>query len=116
MKTFFSAVLIGLSLLLSTACLYKQPIQQGNILKKDDVAEVKIGMTKRQVALILGTPAIADPFHQDRWDYVNTSKIKGKFLPVKKLVIHFKDGQVSRIEDNYFNHEDKAPTKQTTGN
>jgi outer membrane protein assembly factor BamE len=99
--------------LAASGCLYKTPVQQGNILLKDDVEEVKTGMSKRQVALILGTPAIADPFHQDRWDYVNTSKIKGKFLPVKRLTIYFENDRVSRIEDNYFDH--KAENPETTG-
>jgi len=108
MKTNFAALLLGFSVLLSSGCLYKQPVQQGNILKKEDVEEVRKGMSKRQVALILGTPAIADPFHQNRWDYVNTSKIKGKFLPVKKLVIHFENGQVSRIEDHYFADDEES--------
>lgn len=102
MKRFLCATLLAAALLSVTGCLYKQPVQQGNILKKEDVEEVQLGMSKRQVSLILGTPAIADPFHQDRWDYVNSSKNKGKFLPVKKLVIYFENDRVSRIEDNYF--------------
>ncbi len=108
MKTFLSALFLSLSLLVGTGCLYKVPIQQGNILKKEDIASLQVGMTKRQVALILGTPAIADPFHQDRWDYVNTSKIKGKFQPVKKLTIYFDHDVVTRIEDHYFPENDNA--------
>lgn len=31
--------------------------------------KLKIGMAKRQVTHLLGTPLIDDPFHQGRWDY-----------------------------------------------
>jgi outer membrane protein assembly factor BamE len=36
---------------------------------KAQVETLKPGMTRRQVSLIMGTPSIQDPFHQNRWDY-----------------------------------------------
>ncbi len=100
MKTPVLLLLVA-SFLFASGCLYRVPVQQGNILKEDDIKEVQLGMSRRQVSLILGTPAIADPFHQDRWDYISTSKVKGKFHPVKKLTIYFDNGKVSRIENHY---------------
>ncbi|MCX7544576.1 outer membrane protein assembly factor BamE [Marinicella gelatinilytica] len=97
-KIILSAILLSLAL---SAC-YKTPIQQGNILKQEEINEVKPGMTKKQVAIILGTPAIADPFNQDRWDYINTSKVKGKFKKLKKLTLYFEDDELIRTEGNYF--------------
>ena len=86
----------------STACAYKTPIQQGNVLKQKEVDEIKPGMNKRQVAIILGTPAIADPFSQDRWDYINTIKYKGKTTEPKRLTLYFKDSKLVKTEGNYF--------------
>ncbi len=86
----------------SSACVYKTPIQQGNILKQEEVDEIKPGMNKRQVAIILGTPAIADPFSQNRWDYVNTSKYKGVTSEAKRLTLFFKDNKLIKTEGNYF--------------
>lgn len=94
------AALIGL-----TGC-YKTPVQQGNILKQEDIDEVKPGMTKQQVAIILGTPTIADPFDQDRWDYINTNKLKGKFKKIKKFSLFFEDNKLVRTEGNYFPNKD----------
>jgi len=91
-----------LFILFSSACSYKTPIQQGNILKQVEVDEIKPGMNKRQVAIILGTPAIADPFSQDRWDYINTSKYKGITSEAKRLTLYFKDGELIKTEGNYF--------------
>ncbi len=88
--------------LFTTGCIYKTPVQQGNVLVQDDVDQIKPGMSKRQVAIILGTPAIADPFNHDRWDYVNTFKIKGKIDKVKRLTLFFNDNKLTKTEGNYF--------------
>lgn len=49
---------------------YKIDIQQGNVLTQDMVAQLKPGQSRDQVRFLLGTPLIADIFHQRRWDYV----------------------------------------------
>jgi outer membrane protein assembly factor BamE len=89
-------------ILFSTACVYKTPVQQGNVLEQNDIDKIKPGMTKRQIVFILGTPAIADPFNQNRWDYINTYKIKGKIKKVKKLSLFFNDDKLIKTEGNYF--------------
>jgi|SRR5690554_6524941 len=98
MKLFLMILLLSLSL---SAC-YKTPVQQGNLLLQKDIDEVKPGMSKKQVAIVLGTPAIADPFNQDRWDYINTSKVKGKYKKLKKLTLYFENDALVRTEGNYF--------------
>lgn len=101
MKT--TTILVSLLILLfSTSCMYKTPVQQGNVLEQEDVDEIKPNMSKRQVALILGTPAIADPFKQDRWDYINTLKLKGKIDKVKRLTLYFENDRLVKTEGNYF--------------
>lgn len=95
-------VLSLMFIIFSSACVYKTPVQQGNILVQKDVDEIKPGMSKRQIAIILGTPAIADPFNQDRWDYINTFKLDGKIDGVKRLTLFFKDNKLARTEGNYF--------------
>ena len=49
---------------------YKIDVQQGNVLTQEMVAQLKPGQTREQVRFILGTPLLADIFHQQRWDYV----------------------------------------------
>ena len=72
-----------LTLLVGTACglIYKQNIQQGNALEQEDLDELYIGMNKRQVLFVLGSPAIHDPFQQQRWDYVQTFSRRGAEIP-----------------------------------
>ena len=99
------AVLLGL-----TGC-YKVPVQQGNILKQEDIDEIKPGMTKQQVAIVLGTPTIADPFDQDRWDYINTTKHNGEFKKVKKFSLFFEDNELVKTEGNYFPDSEEGTTE-----
>src|SRR5947209_4460911 len=48
---------------------YRMPVQQGNFVSQEMVAELKEGMTREQVSTLLGTPLLTDMFHEDRWDY-----------------------------------------------
>ena len=59
------------STLLLVACLqpYRMEIQQGNLFDQSTLDQVKVGMTKKQVRFLLGTPLVNDPFHANRWDY-----------------------------------------------
>jgi outer membrane protein assembly factor BamE len=101
MKT-TTIVLSFLFLISTSACVYKTPVQQGNVLVQKDVDQIRPGMSKRQIAIILGTPAIADPFNNDRWDYINTYKIKGKIEKIKKLTLYFSENKLVKTEGNYF--------------
>ena len=49
---------------------YKVDVQQGNVLTKETMENLKVGMSNRQVAALLGTPLVQDPFRNNRWDFV----------------------------------------------
>lgn len=49
--------------------VYRVPVQQGNVITVEMLQELELGMDKRKVRFILGTPLVTDAFHQDRWDY-----------------------------------------------
>lgn len=64
------AVLAALLMLALSGCVHRIDIQQGNFLDQEDIDRVAVGMTRVQVRALLGTPMVADPFHEERWDYV----------------------------------------------
>lgn len=78
-------MLLCLPLLGGCNLIYKQNIQQGNALEQEDLDQLEAGMSKNQVAFLLGTPAIQDPFHHDRWDYISSFSRRGG-EPVRRLV------------------------------
>lgn len=89
-------------LILSVAggCVYQANLSQGNLLKQEDLDQVEVGMTRRQVRFLLGTPMIDDPFHEERWDYVYYLKIGRDDAIFKRWIsIYFDGDNVSEIVD-----------------
>ena len=84
-KYLFIALIAVLTLNTGCKLLYKQNVQQGNAHEQEDLDQIQLGMTKKQVAYLLGTPAIQDPFHDDRWDYISMLSRRGG-EPVRRLV------------------------------
>ena len=87
-------------LTLNTGCklIYKQNVQQGNALEQEDLDQVQLGMTKKQVAYLLGTPAIVDPFHHDRWDYMSMLSRRGGEPASRLVTIYFENDAVSAFD------------------
>ncbi|MEM7081825.1 MAG: outer membrane protein assembly factor BamE [Pseudomonadota bacterium] len=78
---------------------YKINVLQGNYLDQEKINQVESGMTRNQVKYLLGTPMIADSFHENRWDYVYQFRI-GKTGQVieRKVTIYFEGDTVQRVE------------------
>lgn len=95
-----------LATLVCSGCglIYKQNIQQGNAIEQEDIDELYEGMNKRQVLFVLGTPSVMDPFHQDRWDYVQTFSRRGNEMVQRTVTLNFEDDVLTEIigQDNPF--------------
>lgn len=97
-------LMLFICLLTTTGCnlIYKQNVQQGNAIEQDKLDQLRTGMTMSQVAYLLGTPAIRDPFHQNRWDYVYTYARRGKNQATRQVTLRFKDAvlvEMSGVSD-----------------
>jgi outer membrane protein assembly factor BamE len=104
------AFTLALAALLMTGCgiVYRQPVFQGNLLESKNVEQLKEGMSRQQVFSLLGSPPVADPFHQDRWDYVATERRRVGKTEIKTLTLHFEGDALARWEGEYFPEADKA--------
>ena len=56
---------------------YKVEVVQGNFVSKEQVEQLKPGMSRQQVRELLGTSLLTDVFHANRWDYVFTIRRQG---------------------------------------
>jgi len=92
----FAAALV----LLPSCAVYKIDIQQGNEITAEMLAELEIGMSKRDVGKLLGFPLVTDPFHAERWDYYFYLK-KGATGEVRQhsATLYFEDDALSRIDN-----------------
>lgn len=83
-----------------TGCaVYRPEVQQGNALDKETVAQLQRGMSKAEVAALLGTPLLQDNFRSDRWDYVFFNGTGGGQQKNKQnLVLLFKNDQLVQVK------------------
>lgn len=79
---------------------YKIDVQQGNLISKDMMENVKVGMSKEQVRHTLGTSILTDNFEQDRWIYAFSNATNGTRNQEHVLVLSFKDNKLSDIVEN----------------
>ena len=102
------AFVLLLAAVLVTGCnfSYRQPVFQGNLLDKQNVEQLKPGMSKSQVIALVGVPVVADPFHQERWDYVASQRRGHGDTEVKNLTLYFEGDALARMEGEYFPEED----------
>ncbi len=112
-----SAVRISLASALLGAllcgCVYRLPIQQGNYLGADTVAQVKPGMTRTQVRYLLGTPMVPGGFQNDRWDYQYYLKTRRLQAPKRsRATVYFRDEVVERIESDLSAAKAGTPVNQ----
>jgi outer membrane protein assembly factor BamE len=77
---------------------YRMEIQQGNFVTQEMVARLSPGMSKEQVRITLGTPLLTDIFHADRWDYVYSREGQDGQREQRKLVVHFSEGKLARLD------------------
>jgi outer membrane protein assembly factor BamE len=88
------APIIAALALAGCGLVYTIDVQQGNYVTQDVAAKLKNGMTKAEVRLLLGTPLLIDPFHQNRWDYF-FSNVKGRKAENRtRLSVFFENDKV----------------------
>jgi outer membrane protein assembly factor BamE len=113
--------LLGIILTLTlTQCasfdLSRRVAQQGNLLPQSTINRLKIGMTKNDVAILMGTSLLSPTFNNDRWDYAYTWRKGHGNLTISTVSLYFSHGTLSRIERDklqpgmplnkpYVNHE-----------
>jgi len=78
--------------------VHRIDIQQGNVVTQDMIAQLKIGMNKKKIRYVMGTPVIRDTFHSDRWDYLFTEQLPGEPMQRRRITLFFENKLLSRVE------------------
>jgi len=91
--------IILVPLLLGACSIHRIDVQQGNLIEPEQIEKLKVGMDKSQARFVLGTPMVADIFHDNRWDYVYSRRREGEFkTEIKRVSLFFEKDVVARIE------------------
>jgi outer membrane protein assembly factor BamE len=100
-----AATLVLLAAAVSSGCVYRMDIQQGNYLEARTVDQLSVGMTRSQVRYLLGTPMVPDAFDKDRWDYLYFYRRGRLHTPYQRhLIVFFKEDKVNKFD------KDNVPT------
>jgi outer membrane protein assembly factor BamE len=79
--------------------VYRADVDQGNLIDKERLAEVEIGMEPRQVRRLLGTPLLIDTFAKNRWDYFYSLRQSKDTVVRHHITVFFENGRVVSIKD-----------------
>ena len=101
MRKIFSVLLLGLML---SGCMFvhKMDIEQGNVYTPEMVQKLHIGMTKKEVIEIMGTPVLMNTFDDNRIDYVYTYKPAHGDMTEKNLTLIFRNHRLQQISGNLY--------------
>jgi outer membrane protein assembly factor BamE len=96
-------VIINLILALSlTSCasydFSRRVVQQGNLLPQEKISRLKIGLSKEDTALLMGSSLLSPTFDNNRWDYAYTLRKGNHPLEVHNLILYFSQNRLSRVE------------------
>jgi len=104
-RNYFLRVICAVVILSVNGCgniptpgIYKIDIQQGNVITAEMLSGLELGMEKRKVRFLLGTPLLSDTFNPDRWDYVYSFQEGGGKRLQRHLVAIFENDLLLRIE------------------
>jgi outer membrane protein assembly factor BamE len=77
---------------------YKMDVVQGNVVTREQVAQLKPGMARAQVRDVLGTALLTSVFHADRWEYVFTLQRQGVPPQARTVTVFFKNDAMDRVQ------------------
>ena len=77
---------------------YRLEVVKGNVVTKEMVERVKPGMPKAQVRDLLGSPLLADVFHESRWDYAFTIRRQGAPYQQRLVTARFDGDKLASLD------------------
>ena len=82
---------------------YKVPVTQGNLITKEQLSQLQIGMSESQVTYLLGNPMLKDTFKPNEWHYLYATRYAEpdtQKSAANDLVLFFSDGVLTHIKNN----------------
>ncbi|MEN8133539.1 MAG: outer membrane protein assembly factor BamE [Pseudomonadota bacterium] len=85
----------------SPRIIHKIDVQQGNVVTQTQVNQLEPGMNRSQVRFIMGSPMVADVFHQNRWDYIYLFQPGYGESVEKRVTLFFDDDMLARLDGTF---------------
>lgn len=117
-------VVLFCSCLLLNACsmpriglprVHKVTVQQGNVITQEMIDKLKPGMSRSQVAYIMGEPIFRNTFDDNRWDYIYTIEVPGYYTDQKRVSLFFENDLLAYFSGDYAPSEPASPDAGAEG-
>lgn len=72
--------------------------QQGNLIPQAKIERLRTGLSKNDVAILMGTSLMSPTFNNDRWDYAYTWRRGSGPILIRTAALYFSHGTLVRIE------------------
>ena len=98
------AIILSLMLLAITTAgcsvpsVYKIDVQQGNIVEKESIDQLQIGMNRKQVHFVLGSPVIESIFDPGYETYIYTIQFAGGKIHRQNITIFYENDILQKID------------------
>jgi len=103
-------LVVALACLTQAACslprfsmprVHKVTIQQGNVITQRMIDQLRPGMTRSQVAFVMGEPIFRNIFNDDRWNYIYSIEVPGVFREQKRLTVYFENDLMTHFSGDF---------------
>lgn len=81
--------------------VHKITVQQGNLITQDMIDQLKPGMSRSQVAYIMGEPIFRNAFDDSRWDYIYTVEAPGRYEDERRLSLYFENDALAYFTGDF---------------
>ena len=90
--------IIAFTLLTSGCAIYQMDIQQGNSISNETISQLRKGMSKSEVASLLGNPLMQDNFRSNRWDYIYYTSKGRQISKQQNITLIFSNEQLVQVK------------------
>ena len=92
---------LSIAMLLTSGCVYRIDIPQGNYVEQKQVEQLRAGMSREQVEFVLGSPMLTDAFDNRTWHYLYYLKPGWEEAQRKTLEAHFANDKLVSISGDF---------------
>jgi outer membrane protein assembly factor BamE len=89
--------------------VYRIDIEQGNLVDQEMIEQLQLGMSRRQVRFIMGSPLVEDTFNPNRWDYPYVIRNGRDIIREAQVTILFDDDRLVEIRGDYLPEWARTP-------
>lgn len=99
LRTLLVSAPLALSLIVLSGCnfnsyVYRTDVHQGNLVTKEMIDQLKVGMARQQVLFLMGEPLVESQFHRNRWDYTYYLNPRYGDIQMRRVTLYFDDQDI----------------------